>query len=107
MNNRISHMARTLPAFTLPEMVVGMLLMAILFSFISMVYLIFSRQAGRLLDTNRYSNEYRATRHILRYDFEKAAGVYYNELGRNFILRVNAPSAKTDTIIYHFDGRGI
>jgi type II secretory pathway pseudopilin PulG len=107
MNKVSDNMARKLPAFTLPELVVGMLLMSIVFSFISMVYLIFSRQAGKLLETNRYTNEYRATRRVVRYDFEKAVGVYYNTTANSFILKTFTSSGKTDSIVYSFHAKGI
>jgi len=103
MNKLFYHIARKQPAFTLPEMVVGMLLMAILFSFISMVYLLFVRQANRQLDTGRAMQEYISNRHTLQYDLDNASAIYYNSPDNQFIFRTKA----SDTIIYLFDKRGI
>jgi type II secretory pathway pseudopilin PulG len=103
MNKLSNHIVRKLPAFTLPELVVGMLLMAIIFSFISMVYLIFTRQASLQLATGRTMQEYLATRHSLQYDLERAAVVYYNTSSDNFIFRTTT----SDSIAYRFDATGI
>lgn len=61
----------TLPAFTLPEIVVSLLLIAILFATGSTIYTIINKQASSILHKNSFYADYYITKQALKNDFAK------------------------------------
>lgn len=93
---------RKIPAFTLPELVIGLLLMAILFGVIATVYMILSRQSGRYFTGNRFFTDYYLTKEILQRDVAKAATLRLNPERNQIILQVKKDTLLA-TVIYQLN----
>ncbi|WP_090391219.1 type II secretion system protein [Niabella drilacis] len=93
---------RKIPAFTLPELVVGLLLMAILFGVIATVYMILARQSAHYFTTHRFFTGYYLTKKQLQQDFEKARSIRLDAEHHQLILREEKGVA-LKTITYRLD----
>lgn len=93
---------RRIPAFTLPELVIGLLLMAILFGVIATVYMILSRQSAHYFTGNRFFTDYYITKKLLQRDFEKARTVKLDPERNQIILQKKTGSMLTTTV-YQLD----
>lgn len=94
--------AGKIPAFTLPELVVGLLLMAILFSVLATVYTILGNQSAHYFATNRFFTDYYITKKQLQQDFEKARTIRLNPAFNQIILQ-NNKGITLNTIVYQLD----
>ncbi|ANH80030.1 hypothetical protein A8C56_02685 [Niabella ginsenosidivorans] len=104
LKKKFSH---TLNAFTLPELVVSMLLMAILFGVIATMYMIITRQSRRNFETNRFFTEYFTTKKIMQNDMEKATGVTAETDPERIIIQIKASNGTLETISYQVDSNYI
>ncbi|WP_300600656.1 hypothetical protein [Niabella sp.] len=93
---------RRIPAFTLPELVIGLLLMAILFGVIATVYMILARQSGHYFAGNRFFTDYYVTKKLLQRDVEKANTVRLDPERNQLILQMKSGPAFTTTV-YQLD----
>ncbi|MBO9620910.1 MAG: type II secretion system protein [Niabella sp.] len=103
MRNHKKYSTLTLPAFTLPELVVSLLLMAILFGIIATVYMIFSGQSRRSFETNRFFSEYSTTKKILQNDFEKARMIRFDTDGKSLLLQETDHKNNPVVVRYQLD----
>ncbi|MGJ7030932.1 hypothetical protein [Niabella hirudinis] len=94
--------SRRIPAFTLPELVIGLLLMAILFGVIATVYMILSRQSAHYFAGNRFFTDYYITKKLLQRDFEKARTVKLDPERNQIILQTKTGNA-LKTTVYQLD----
>ncbi|MCF3107864.1 hypothetical protein LL912_03645 [Niabella sp. CC-SYL272] len=93
---------RRIPAFTLPELVIGLLLMAILFGVIATVYMILARQSGHYFAGNRFFTDYYITKKLLQRDIEKARTVKLDPERNQLILQTKTGN-HSRTTVYQLD----
>ena len=103
MNRKIKNIfVAKADAFTLPELVVSMLIMAILFTFGASVYMILLRQSQGIYKKNSFYSDYFVTKKAMERDVEQAFLITVSD--ENTVLRLQqADQPAASDIFYKID----
>ncbi len=103
MKKRFAYKTKTVAAFTLPEVVVSMFLMAILFTVGTFIYMIISQQFRVSAEKNRFYSDYYVTQKVMRSDMEKAFTATITDDNTVVTLQMRRDAAAAETILYKMD----
>lgn len=92
--------SRKFAAFTLPEVIVSMLLTAILLTTASVIYMILSRQFQATEAKNRFYSDYYTTHKMIDSELEKAFFVLAGDSENTIELQMKRRDANNDPIFY-------
>lgn len=101
MTSNKPYYSKKIPAFTIPELVVSMLLMSILFGIIATVYMIITKQSQRNYAITQIFTEYISTKKVMQNDFDQATTATLGQLNK-ISLRIFAQNQPI-TITYEID----
>jgi type II secretory pathway pseudopilin PulG len=103
MKKRFAYKTKTVAAFTLPEVVVSVFLMAILFTVGTFIYTIISQQFRVSAEKNRFYSNYYVTQKVMRSDMGKAFTATVTDDNTVINLQMNRDAAAAETILYKMD----
>lgn len=103
MRTFFTYRFKNIAAFTLPEVVISMLLVAILFTFATVIYMIIFQQFQTSAEKNSFYSDYYVTEKIMRSDMEEAFTVKVTNDKTILKLQMKRGAVVANNIIYKMD----